>query len=44
MFKFNINKICADSYLLSHFKYDGHTVHMLIQWPLPPPLPNTVKS
>ena len=31
-------------YLLSHFECDGHTVHMLTQWRLPPPLTSTVKS
>ena len=31
-------------YLLSHFECDGHTVHMLIQCRLPPPLTSTVKS
>ena len=31
-------------YLLSHFKCDGHTVHMLPQWHLLPPLTSTVKS
>ena len=39
-------KFDADSllYLLSHFECDDHTVHMLIQWRLPPPLTSTVKS
>ena len=31
-------------YLLSHFECDGHTVHVLTQWRLPPPLTSTVKS
>ena len=31
-------------YLLSHFECDGHTVHTLTQWHLPPPLTSTVKS
>ena len=31
-------------YSLSHFKCDTHTVHMLTQWRLPPPLTSTVKS
>ena len=31
-------------YLLSHFECDGHTVHVLTQWPLPSPLTSTVKS
>ena len=30
--------------LLSHFECDGHTVHTLTQWRLPPPLTSTVKS
>ena len=45
MFKLN-TKSDADSllYLLSHFECDYHTVHMLTQWCLPPPLTSTVKS
>ena len=45
MFKPNA-KFDADSllYSLSHFECDGHTVHMLSQWRLPPPLTSTVKS
>ena len=45
MFKLNTN-FDADSflYLLSHFECDRHTVHMLTQWHLPPPLTSTVKS
>ena len=37
MFKLNA-KFDADLllYLLSHFECDGHTVHMLTQWHLPP--------
>ena len=31
-------------YLLGHFECDGHTVHMLTQWFLLPPLTSTVKS
>ena len=31
-------------YLLSHFECNGHTVHMLTQQNLPPPLTSTVKS
>ena len=31
-------------YSLSHFECDGHTVHVLTQWCLPPPLTSTVKS
>ena len=31
-------------YLLSHFGYDGHTVHMLTQQHLLPPVTRTVKS
>ena len=36
----------ADSlfYMFSHFECYGHTVHMLTQWPLMPPLIRTVKS
>ena len=30
--------------LLSHFECSSHTVHMLAQWCLPPPLTSTVKS
>ena len=43
MFKFNA-KFDADSllYLLSHFECHGHTLHMLTQWHLPPPLTSTV--
>ena len=45
MFKLN-TKSDADSllYLLSHLECDGHTVHMLTQWHLPPPLTNTLIS
>ena len=45
MFKRNA-KFDADLllYLLSHFECDSHTVHMLTQWCLPPPLTSTVKS
>ena len=45
MFKLNA-KFDADSFLysLSHFECDGHTVHMLIQRCLLPPLSGTVKS
>ena len=45
MFKLNA-KFYADSllYLLSHFECDGHTVHMLTQGHLLPPLTSTVKS
>ena len=44
MFKLE-TKFDADSllYWLSHFECNGHTVHMLTQWCLPPPLPSTVK-
>ena len=44
MFKLNA-KFDADSllYLLSHFECDGHTVHMLPQQCLLPPLTSTVK-
>ena len=45
MFKLNA-KSDADllPFLLSHFESNGHTVHMLTQWCLPPPLTSTVKS
>ena len=45
MFKLNA-KLDAYSllYLLSHFECHGHTVHMLTQQCLPPPLTSTVKS
>ena len=45
MFKLNA-KFDADSllYLFSHFECDSHTVHMLSQWCLPPPLTSTVES
>ena len=45
MFKLNA-KCDADSllYSLSHFECDDHTVHMLTQWCLLPPLTSTVKS
>ena len=45
MFKLNA-KFDVDSllYSLSHFECDGHTVHMLTQWCLLPPLTSTVKS
>ena len=39
-------KFDADSllYSLSHFECNGHTVHMLTQQYLPPPVTGTVKS
>ena len=40
MFKLNAKFIA----LLSHFEQDSHTVHMLTQWCLPPPLTSTAKS
>ena len=45
MFRLNA-KFDADSLLClpSHLDYDNHTVHMLTQWHLPPPLTSTVKS
>ena len=45
MFKLNA-KFDADSllYLLNHFECDTHTVHMLTQWHVLPPLTSTVKS
>ena len=44
MFKFN-TKFDADSllYSLSHFECHGHTVHMLTQWHLLPPLTSIVE-
>ena len=40
MFKFKAKLNDADSslYLLSHFECDSHTVHVLTQQHLPPPL------
>ena len=45
VFKLN-TKFDTDSllYSLSHFEGDDHTVHMLTQWSLPPPLTSTVKT
>ena len=45
MFKLN-TKYDAESllYSLSQFEWDGHTVHMLTQWHLPPPRTSAVKS
>ena len=45
MFKLN-TKFGADPllYWLSHFECDCDTVHMVTQWPLPPPLTGSVKS
>ena len=45
MFKLNA-KFDADLmlYSLSHFECNSHTVHMLTQWHLLPPLTSTVKS
>ena len=31
-------------YLVSYFECNGHTVHVLTQWPLPPPLTSIVNS
>ena len=44
MFKLN-TKFDADSFCFSfsHFQCDGHTVHMLTQQCLPPPMTSTVK-
>ena len=39
--KFDANLLL---YSLSYFECDGHTVHMLTQWNLLPPLTSTVKS
>ena len=45
MFKLNV-KLDAESllYSLSHFECNSHTVHMLTQQHLPPPMISTVKS
>ena len=45
MFKLTA-KFGADSllYSLSHFECNGHPVHMLTRWCLPPPLTGTVKA
>ena len=43
MFKLNA-KFDSLLYSLSHFECDGHTVHMLTPWCVPPPLTSTVKS
>ena len=45
MFRLNIT-FDADLflYLLSHFECEGHTIHMLTQWRLPPPLTSAVQS
>ena len=45
MFKLN-SKFGSDSllYSLIHFEYDSHTVHLLTQWCLSPPLTSTEKS
>ena len=39
--KFDANLLL---YSLSHFECNSHTVHMLTQWRLPPPLTSTVTS
>ena len=41
MFKLNSK---SDVESLLYFELDGHTVHVLTQWCLPPPLTSTVKS
>ena len=38
----NMMQIHCSTYT-NHFECDGHTVHMLTQWCLPPPLTSTVK-
>ena len=45
LFKLNA-KLDVDPslYSLSHFECDGHTVHVLTQWCLPPPLTSTGQS
>ena len=44
MFKFNAKfEVDLLHYLLSHFECNGHTVHMLTQWHLLPPLTSTIK-
>ena len=45
-FKLNAKLDAEDSlfYSLSHFECNSHTVHMLTQWHLLPPLTSTVKS
>ena len=45
MFKLNIKfDAYLLLYLLSHFECDGHSVHMLPQWRLQPPLTSTAES
>ena len=45
MFKLNTKSDTRSLlYSLSHFEFYGHTIHMLTQWYLPPPLTSTVKS
>ena len=39
----NMMQICCSTYLLSDFKCNCHTVHMLTKQCLPPPLTSTVK-
>ena len=44
MFKLNANFDAALLLcLLSHFKWDSHTIYLLTQWCLPPPLTRAVK-
>ena len=40
----NLMQIHCSTHSVSHFECDGHTVHMLTQRCLPPPLTSTVKS
>ena len=44
--RFTQNLIQTDSllYSFSHFECNGHTIHTLTQWHVPPPLTSTVKS
>ena len=45
MFKLNVKHEAQSLfYLFRHFECDNHTVHMLTQWCLLPPLTSTVKS
>ena len=44
MFKLDIKVADSLLYLLSHFECNGHTVHMLTQCHLLPPMTSTVKS
>ena len=39
-----VHRLALNPLSLRHFECNGHTVHMLTQWHLPPPLTSTVKS